>query len=357
MKLKECFIHLASEKGGFMRIRCLFLSVCLTLCGFQAWADECPVEFDKTAQVFEDFSFDTGWLPEDGSIQVRIIVELGDTFAASLPGAAMRESGEVHFDGEEDGGSYLMNVGPEVQCLLKVDLNVPGVGPVQWEGEIPSAPNFDWRFDDQTSYTPFLLPGSADRPASVSDDVPQQRLIEQDLGALIPVPGISGGLAIDVAGVMQSSLSGEEISLGQETITEEGQSVVVGTDDYSGSSIYQATFQASGTLSFYPTVFIEILFEEYELAEFEIPVEIPAVEDLWEFDPQDVTLSGDSPDGGDPDGGTPDGSGTSDQDQPAGDGGCSCGEQPSGTGLVALFLLCLVSLRARKTSVGIRRIR
>jgi len=313
---------------------CLFLLALLI--GVPARAADCPVEFEKTEQVFEDFSFDTGWLPPGESIQVRFIVELGDTFSASLPGAAVLEDeSRVRFDGTPDGGSFSMNLGPEVRSMLKLDLDVPGVGAVEWEGELPSAPNFDWRFDDQTIFTPFLLTGSSDRPASLSDEVPQQRLIEQSLGGLIPVPGISGGVAVDVAGVVQSSLSGEEISLGQGSISEEGQSVAVdGAGGFSGQANYRATLQASGTLYFYPTVFVEFVFDEYELAEFEIPVELPTVEDQWQFGPQQVDISEESTDSG----------------------GCSCGKDHAGSQSVVPLLLALLSLlvlpraRVRDTS-------
>jgi MYXO-CTERM domain-containing protein len=285
---------------------------------------------------------DTGWLPADESIQVRFIIELGDTFAAELPGDAVLDGSQLSFDGEQDAGSFMMNVGPEVQCLLRLDLDVPGVGPVEWEGEIPYTPNFDFRFDDETSYTPFLLQGSPDRPASLQDEVPQYRLIEVDLaGSVIPVPGISGGIAVDVAGLMNATLQGDRIAVDQLEITQEGQSIqpdLPASGGWQEQCSYDATLGVSGTLYFYPTVFVEILLSEYELAEFEIPVDVPEVQDDWSFDPEDISFDVGSPDGGQPDGTTTDGgNGSSDTSG----GGCSCGTRPD-AGFAGLFTLLVL---------------
>jgi len=257
-----------------------------------------PLTFHHEQRVLQDQNLDTGWRPPNGLIQVRFQFQLGGGLEATLPGdgeLAWPERYDLEYVGEELGGRFGMNVGVELSARLRFDLPLPGGGSIDWEGDIPFVPNFDFRFGDEAQFTPFLLEGSPDRPAHVEDEVDRAELFTVDLTDLIlAIPGIGGGVILEAGGELQADLQGNKI----DTLTRAGDSLRHDAEGEvvpwppqqnwieEGTATYEATVQSQGTIIFVPAVYIEFLANTWELAEFEIPVELPPRDEIWSFEPQ-----------------------------------------------------------------------
>ncbi len=250
------------------------------------------VRFEHEARAFEDVAFDTGWQPPGAPVQVRITFNLGGGLEADLPGRAdlTWDPLEAVFVGETDAGRFGMDLGAEFQATLRLGLDLPGGGRLDWEGDVPFVPAFDLRLADEETFTPFLLPGSPDRPATLSDVTDRIEIYQYDItDVLVPLPGIGGGVGLDAMGSLDAGLRGERIVVGDIWETTEELAAVrllpSGTATIETTARYEATVDYDGTITLYPYVFVEFAGAEWELDLVEIPIPIEA-EDLWVFEPE-----------------------------------------------------------------------
>jgi hypothetical protein len=264
------------------------------------------VSFTHKDQPFAGFKYDTGWQPSGSGVQVRLYVSENTLVQATLPGAAelvrTKDGLDLAYIGKRDGGQFQMDLGVQLTCRMKIDVSVYGV-PVKWEGDIPLlVPQWDFRFADKKTLTPFVLQGANPRPIHLADTVAKRELYRVPLPGL-SIPNVGGGmLIIRAAGQLNADLSGQSISTaiaGGSTLshTREGQAATWpdrGRPTEDADARYSANVKYSGSIVLYPTVSITILKQGYDVAEFPITIDLSRFGQLnyvWSFTQQHLTFN------------------------------------------------------------------
>lgn len=342
-------------------------------------AAQAPVEdsefspfYEELLLGFEDAVVDTGWIPGGSPVQMRFFTDAANSVAIDLPGAAHYdwETESLWFEGDPLAGTFEYDVGLEIQASVKVD-----VSGVQWQSDILGP--YDWGVEVMAAFTPYLLTGNPDRPALLSDKSGEIDLVSIPLTPDLVV--ISGQLDIALFVDIEASLQCNRIEvLGSDgeivNFVTEGESLWVDPGAGPGDLVVPATaycqLETQPTLIIYPHLVVSVLFNDYDIAGIELPVDLPVVDDEIQLDTIDLIFprwvepdAGDDggesgEDGGDETGETGDESGTGGEDLGGElvEGGCACSSsegQSGGRGFVSagFGLLVLVSLRRRKALV------
>jgi MYXO-CTERM domain-containing protein len=259
-----------------------------------------PVTYTGTKNLFDDFSFDTGWVPAGAPIQVHFALFAGSGWSATLTGTGHLEWPEpvgIRMLGDPGGGLFHMSMGLQLVARLRVHLELPVGGTIDWEGDVPYVPNFDLRFAGDTTFDPFLLPGAAPGLVEVQDTIPPLLLFQVDLGSLIGVsiPGVTGGFELLAGGTMRAALAGVRFDVGDEagtvltTIAQEGAPSLVAPPAAGHLTLqprYQATLHPTGTLDLVPAVFVEFAGNRWDLPLLTIPVPVVDSDFPWDFGSQ-----------------------------------------------------------------------
>jgi MYXO-CTERM domain-containing protein len=288
-----------------MRRLCVTLALLLLGANAAAYSSkQQPVIYTGEKNLFSDIDFDTGWVPASSPIQVRFAIHVGTGWTVQAGGKgdlSWPEPLTFQMVGSNQAGSLEMNLGIEMLAKLRVCIPLPNCGTLDWEGDVPYIPNFDYRFYDQAIFTPFLLPGANPASAVAADTIDPVTLFQIDLLSLIgiSIPGVSGGFELKAGGTITSTLTGERFDL------EDGLGAVFGTIATDpGSYIlplpdpphrdawpnWHADLNAVGTLNLQPAVYIEFNGSEYSLALFTLPLDIVNIDFPWDFGTKKMTF-------------------------------------------------------------------
>lgn len=221
---------------------------------------------------------DTGWVPPGSGIQVRFVLHFGDDVVASMAGDAVYDWGaeELYFDGDVDGGSFEVDVGVIVNAQTRFDL----LGQ-QFESDLIGP--YDVATIGEVEFTPYLLEGNPDRPATVERFTERSLLFEY---ALVDVLIASGTFFVDAAfdtevdlvcdTIEVSSAAGDEAVVDVELQSEALPAPLDGSDLLADASLRCRTI-SNVVLLLYPGVQVEVLGQGFELSPFQLPV--PALVD------------------------------------------------------------------------------
>lgn len=290
-------------------IRSGLLVATLLVCGASAASEgnevaPAAVKFAYSNELFRPWSFDTGWLPETGGpIQVRFQGDLGGGLSAYAPGAVHLglQPQKLWLQGEPMGGWLSMNMGVELHASMRLNLELaPGVH-FSWEGPIPAVPDFDYRFAGTNAFTPFLLDGQEQGSVEVSDSIQNTELFSVPLtAAIIPLPGIGGTLDVSAGGLLNVAMRGSRVAFPEGDIIQTQSSVdwltPVG-QVFQTRARYETNVDYTPALLLVPAVTIHVGPAEWELASFEVPVDLPPLSDHWIFNEESLsfTLPGSPP--------------------------------------------------------------
>jgi hypothetical protein len=264
-----------------------------------------PLTFSHKEQPFSGFSYDTGWLPGGSPVQIRFTMSVTSVSEAKLPGKATLTRDQqlaLGYAGNTGGGTFSMDIGFSFSAKLKIDTPI-----IKWEGNLPIVPQFDMRFVDSKSFTPFVLQGASVRPIHLEHTLPKNQLFYVPIPGLsisLPIGALGGVVVVKAGGTLKSDLSGREISTtlsGGPTLkhTSEGQTVSSpdrGKTTEQASASYSADVHYSGTITLYPTITIStpIPGVKWEVAEFPIPIDLSTfgkLDYVWQFDAQNLTFA------------------------------------------------------------------
>jgi hypothetical protein len=260
------------------------------------------VDYVWRAALFDTIDLDTGWVPDRSPIQLRFgfrlssatEIELGGTAVTSWP--VPLEFGIV---GRGGTGRLSLDYGYEIVARLRIDLTIAGVR-YHWEGDIPIPGGIprDVGFRATTTFDPFVLPDARPRPVTVADTTMRFRVFEYDaLGSIVPIPGIGGGVAVDLEGLLEAAYRSERIVVaGSPNIEREnGRTRVLpdeGTDDYGAAKDIVAhpegVVDYDGALVVHPTLYVELVGRRFDYTVASIPVPIVDVSDDVIFDDQTI---------------------------------------------------------------------
>jgi MYXO-CTERM domain-containing protein len=339
-----------------------------------AQAPEEAADFSPTYEQqllgFENAGVDTGWIPANSPVQLRLFADAANTVTIDLPGTAYYdlETEELRFEGEPTAGFFEYDVGLEIVASVKVDVAL-----AQWESDLLGP--YDWGVQAADMFTPYLLQGNAERPVILTDKSGALDFISIPLVPDILI--LSGNLDISLFVDIEASLQCNRIEVlgpgGEPNVfVLEGESLWIDPGEGPDPLVMPATaycqLQTQPTLIIHPHLVVTVLFDEYDVAGIDLPVvdEEIAFETIelsfpfWE-EPEPGDGDGDSGGGSGEDDGTDETGGTETGDAGLGglgeDDGCSCSTNPAsptsptwhGLGGSLLGLLSLFGLRRRRT--------
>jgi len=252
-----------------------------------------PVTFTYSKEAFQPWSIDTGWLPETGgAVQVRFIGHVGGGMACRAGGSVYLEwpAPRLSVQGDVGAGQLAMDMGVELETFLRLDLQIPYGPRFTWEGPIPLVPGFDYRFAGTEAFTPFLLPGQQPAEVTVSDSIQQTTLYELSLtDQIVPIPGVEGSIEVSAGGLLDLVLRGLGVGFPEGSIESHGAVLPVQFPPgglYQTVARYDAGATYRGTLLLQPAVVISLGPLEWDLARFDVPVQLPPVTETWAFTEQ-----------------------------------------------------------------------
>ena len=267
------------------------VGLCAVALGLGAWASAAraqDVDFHYLEDgFFRDVSFDSGWVPPGGPIQLRVVFFLGGNTEIDMGGTVLTSWPApitVQVPGRPGTGRLAMDYGVELSVMLRFDVTVAGVR-YTWTGDIPipEVPD-DARMTAESGFDPFLLPPTMPRPITVRDTTEPIPVVRYDaLGGLIPVPGVGGGIAITLQGDLTVGYHSDRIVVGEALPIEMELGTTVtrpdpGSDGFGPAKDVvvhpEGTLFYDGVIVARPTLYLSFAGSrrDYPLAEIPIPV-------------------------------------------------------------------------------------
>ncbi len=268
----------------------------------------CPLDFKHRQAMFRDFTFTTGWQPPSAPIQFRFYLHFGGDVTAELPGNAVMSWPErygISYDGNPLDGVFEMDVGVEVTADMR--WNIPGIG--SGTAPLPASivPQFDFLFEDQAEFTPFLLEGEEERPVHIEDTIQKTKLLTVDLVPIItggtPIPGFVAGLTLLAGGDFTGDLSGVSITTIPDGIPDGGMPIVHTIENelktwpenedsgQSGQAQYKALVNLKGDLVLSPGIALEVAGVPFPITPVDIPVPVIDGDFNWNFAPEPISFT------------------------------------------------------------------
>ena len=249
-----------------------------------------PVHEQKLVGL-DDFTFDTDWFPMNAPLQLRLIAHGGNSVRIDMPGRGDYDwaAQAIAFTGDPEAGRLGVDIGFTLDALVRFDV----LG-VQWESDIIGP--YDYAVIAEDMFTPYLLQGNPDRPVVIHDQTDPVTLVSVPVTPDIIVA--SGNLDIDIYVIVEASLAGHVIEantsepeLQMATLVFEGEPVSLpagpgpAPDPLEVAGTLVCGLATAPTVVLRPTLVMEILGQKFEVANIEIPVEIPPFDDEVRFAP------------------------------------------------------------------------
>ncbi len=250
--------------------------------------------YDRTVQLPIAFDWDTGWVPGGSPVQVRFYVKLPAYTHVGMKGSlqttwpksldldplGLRATGQLDFD-------YGLQIG------AKAKIKIAGFG---WEGDIPYLPNFDFHMKGVRLFDPWAF----DPGTKASGYTPKLTLFKVPItDIIVKIPGISGGIELDVQGELQVKYRTDKIVITPHKTPSKGPTPPVTQPD--ASTIHpwvqgawaeykvhpEGTVTYVGTLHLVPALYVEVLGKKLSIpVGFDYPISLTLDEQTWIFDDQ-----------------------------------------------------------------------
>jgi hypothetical protein len=314
-----------------------------------ASTESAPYFTERTDPVIamDEFDYDSGWQPPNSAIQVRFTAHSGNSIYVGMDGDGFYDwdAQQISFEGFTEGGGFDVDFGIDIQSQVQFDI----LG-TQWQGDL-MAP-ITYGIFEAIVFDPYLLPGDPNRPAVLEGTVDPVTVLNVPLGIDLVIG--SGSFQLAIGADVYAELQGNSITIESETesaiVDAWDLAVSLGADPTSPLDVW-ATLEAylyfEITLKLYPSVVLTILGNNHTLAEFELPIETPPMDETWIFEP--IALSFEAPPDSGPDGETHGGN-SDGQDGSTTFSDCSCSSSSPATsaaGHAFLPLLLLFGLQRR----------
>lgn len=259
------------------------------------------VEFEHRDSLFDDRTLDSGWIPAGAPLQVRFLlffggsteVDIGGTVVTAWPSAL-----DVSVPGRPNTGRFSMNYGLEVVVRIRFDITIGRVN-YAWAGELPIRGRLpgDLRIVDQRTFDPFAL--APDEPIQLEDATGRVKVLQLDLtDAIIPVPGIAGGIALDSSLSVEASYQTDRIEVSDALgpIEVDARSTTVrpdpGVPEFGPAKdltiLPHGTIHYEGVIHLHPTLYIEIAGRRIDLASLDVPFTTTHLARGTKFEPAEV---------------------------------------------------------------------
>lgn len=238
-------------------------------------ADRFEPERNLELLGLQGIDLDTNWQPPSSPIQVRFETHADDDILVEMPGDAVFDwdTGEVYFVGDDDGGVWDVDIGVALDARFRFDL----VG-IQFESSFIGP--YDLGIFETASFTPYLLPGNDQRPVYIDDETTP---IEVFNYAIVDAVIASGNFFVDASFDIDMQLSCERIDvidadgnpIGSIEAELEAMGIAAGDEDMvEAQASLHCTLFSDVELILYPGVELQIGFEEFQLAPFELRIQL-----------------------------------------------------------------------------------
>ncbi len=257
-----------------------------------------PLIFDKTVKLPIAFDWDTGWIPGGSPLQVRFYVKLPAFTHVKMQGGFETTWPESLRLYPQPGrfGVIDFDYGLEIGAKAKLAVKILGQD-IGWEGNIPYVPQVNFHVVGNKTFDPWgWAPG-----ATASGFTAPLTLFQLPITDLIiPIPGISGGIELNVQGELAVTYTTEKISIKPNTKTpSKGPTPPVSQPDaatihpwvdgaYGEYFVHpEGTIKYVGTIHLFPAIYVEILSKKFSIpVGIDFPVSLTLDEQKWVFDDQ-----------------------------------------------------------------------
>ncbi len=267
--------------------------------GNQLFCQVAPIKFDHVDELPIQWSFDTGWVPQNSPLQVHIWAAVYANTHVALTGGLMTswpEALTLETPGDVDGGDFDFHYGAEFGAQGKIQVTVAGKT-YSWTGDLPFIPQFDFQVQAQTGFDAWAF----DPGVVLSSKTNPQKIAKIGIGDIVggSIPGIDGGFELDVAMELQATYTTTQIVIDKTSGEEvEGGPITKNisktkTPYLSGPSIEldvhpEGTVDYDGILHMIPAFYVSLLGQSWTIPIADIPIGFPITKTDWVFDSQRV---------------------------------------------------------------------
>lgn len=252
-----------------------------------------PIAFDKTNKLPIAFDFDTGFIPKNSDLQVRLFAKLPAFTRIKMEGELETTWPEPMTVATPGGGDGLLQFeyGLELGAEAKIDLTVLGVG-IKWQGDIPFVPQVDFKMVGQKEFASWAFDPNGVEASGLS---PKLRLFDVNLLGMVGIPKqiSKGGVALDVAGELTGvyvteRMVVEPVKTGEKHIETATEAV---TREFAGGAFVEYDVRPegrvdyTGTLHLIPSLFLEVLGKDFTMPLVDVPISLAIGSADFDFDP------------------------------------------------------------------------
>ncbi len=228
------------------------------------------IEFSGEQSAFPDYMYDSGWLPEESPVQVRVTFSVTGKLEANANALVGGDAENPMMSGVADSGLYGLDAALNFQVLVKMDL--PGFS---YEGPVDENADISYMVSGQTMFAPF----ATDAAVPLMVEIPETMLATLPLAGSIP--GVEGNVIVDLSGVIHSDFQGTCASVNEQ------------------KAQYLAETRTRADLILKPSIMVSIPFVFDETIEVgEVPVSVPEVAIPMDMGTIEVSPGGGAVDGG-----------------------------------------------------------
>lgn len=263
------------------------------------FCEAAAIKFDRVDALPIEWNFDTGWVPQNSPLSVRIEAGVYADTHVALAGAleaTWPEALHLEAPGDKEGGVVDFHYGAEFKAQGMVHVTIAGQT-YSWTGDIPYVPKVDFQVQ---AAAPFDAWAYAPGVTLESETLPQ-KIASVGVGDLIgaSIPGIDGGFELDVAMEVAATYTTERmvIATTDGKVTEGGPITQADGASFapylSGPSIDldvhpEGEVNYDGVLHLIPAFYITLLGKKFQIPVADIPLAFPITKTAWVFDPERV---------------------------------------------------------------------
>lgn len=268
----------------------------------QTQCERADVAVTKLEEGPNDFDYDTGWVPSNSPIQIRIVVALHDRTQVDLAGtldSTWPDPITLTPTGTLQQGHISIDDGFEVSIQARFTVTVGGQT-YSWTGNVPYLPNVNFLASATQTFDPWAWTGGDPKLSTVSVETATQKIAQVDLVSLITsIPGISGGFELDGAATYSAWYDTLRIDFDETNgvspipnvdPTHADTRLLISEAPSFDTNVFihgEVTHQV--TLHFIPSFYFDILGDDFTLPIADLPLALPAsAPAAWDFDPVPV---------------------------------------------------------------------
>lgn len=234
-----------------------------------------PVNWRGEARLFDDIGFDTGFVPSNSPVSIRVAFGLLSRTTVDMRGMLRADWPSpltVHLTGDQGMGQLNIDFGLVFAVQLKLDIDI-GIAEINRTFDIPVGLPTNLAFRGTQTFTPLLLPGQAGRPVTLTTTTSRIRVANFTVPV---VAGLSVGGGLDIRGRMDTTYQTDNMLVDGVTVLAESQGTLVGpVNAAAGFGAFQdiptrpvGAFEYAVSVELIPVITVE--FFTFELASIDI---------------------------------------------------------------------------------------